>query len=324
MQNLCFIADMGSQNPVNFTKLAAAEWNGAKCVAVILRATRSNGQIDPLYAQRLTAVIAAGFLPGAYGFNTGETAAIQADRLIKTTSPDVVNLFRALDLERNPSGGQMTLAMVVEYLDRVDQKFGRYTGLYSGDRIKSLIVKATSSQRDFLAAHPLWGCEYGERWKNVDVNGHQLPWLNGPTIWQRTGDGVGPEPHTFDGLQAGADLSTFEGTREELASVWAGLPLKGATLSPPSTAKKSWGAAAGLALMALGAIFGGRARLAPAPTPVPAIAVSAEQPKVPTTKPPKKLAPAKRHPHLRAAKKPVSAPVPCAALDCVIRRAFGA
>src|SRR5262249_37818522 len=108
---------------------------------------------------------------------------------------------------------------------------GKATGyrpwLYSGDRIKSTIVSATGQQRDFLAKHGLWGCEYGPRWKNVDANGRTLPWPTAP-IWQYTGDGTpGPAslPTTRSGLENGADLSIFQGTRQDLAKIWNGDPV---------------------------------------------------------------------------------------------------
>ena len=41
------VADMGSQNPVDFVKLGKSG-----CVGVIHRATRSNEQIDPRYRSR--------------------------------------------------------------------------------------------------------------------------------------------------------------------------------------------------------------------------------------------------------------------------------
>jgi hypothetical protein len=36
------------------------------------------------------------------------------------------------------------------------------------------------------------------------------------------GDGVGPLPHTVDGLENNADLNAFDGTDAELAALWAG------------------------------------------------------------------------------------------------------
>lgn len=210
-----YVADMGSQNPVNFTKLAAAG-----CAGVILRATRSNEHTDATYPVRHAAVRAADMLCGAYAFNTGEPPLDQVARFLGWAAlADDESGW--LDLERNPSGtGQMSLPSTVEWLDRYDQKMGRRCGLYSGDVIKTLIIHASDVQREFLAAHPLWGCEYGPRWKNIDANGHPLPWAK-PFLWQYTGDDIGPEPHTMDGLEQGADLSVFDGTVDELKAAWA-------------------------------------------------------------------------------------------------------
>ena len=216
------IADMGSQNTVDMTKLA-----GSGCFGVIHRATRSNQETDPLYQSRRAAAKALKLHWSGYAFNTGETASIQVTRFVNFAA------FSAdegawLDLERNPGGAQMTLASTIAFLDGVDQKLGRYCGLYSGDVIKSLAARATDEQRDFLAAHPFWLCEYGPVAKMVDVNGHPLPWVK-PQFWQFSSDGVGPEPHTLPGLENGADLSSFDGTADELADIWAGAPISPVT-----------------------------------------------------------------------------------------------
>lgn len=209
-----YVADMGSQNPVDFQRLAKTE-----CAGIIHRATRSNTQLDMQYGQRRSIARAAGLLTGAYAFCTAEPAKVQSDRFLRASQlSDDESAW--LDYERN-SLGDMPLASALEFLDRVDQALGRYCGLYSGDRIKALIVKATDTQRDFLAKRPFWGCEYGPRWRNIDVNGHPLPWPE-PFLWQFTGDGVGPQPHTLDGLENGADLSVFDGTADELKAEWAG------------------------------------------------------------------------------------------------------
>ncbi len=210
-----YVADMGSQNPVDFAKLARTE-----CVGVILRATRSNEQTDPLYRARRDAALAVGLKVGAYAFNTGESVATQVARYLGFVAPTSY-ISNWLDLERNPGGtGQMTLDMVIEFLDRVDQAIGRRCGLYSGDVIKTMAPSATVAQCEFLAAHPLWGCEYGPHWRNVDCDGHPLPW-GSPFLWQCTGDDIGPEPHTLDGLERGADLSVFNGTADQLRAAWA-------------------------------------------------------------------------------------------------------
>jgi GH25 family lysozyme M1 (1,4-beta-N-acetylmuramidase) len=218
-----YVADFGSQNPVNFVKLGKSG-----CVGVILRATRSNEKDDALYPSRRELARNNGLLTAAYAFNTGEPPVVQVKRFLAWANLES-DEAGYLDLERNPSGtGQMTLNMTAEWLDRADQARGRYCGLYSGDVIKTLIPgdprrgtkPATDAQREFLAKHPLWGCEYGPRWRNVDANHVELPWAK-PFLWQCTSDGIGPEPHTMDGLEPGADLSVFDGTAEELRAQWA-------------------------------------------------------------------------------------------------------
>jgi GH25 family lysozyme M1 (1,4-beta-N-acetylmuramidase) len=228
-QPFCLVADLGSQNPIDFQKLAAATFNGAKCVAVILRATRSNHEIDDQFLTRFDAATRAGFLVGAYAFNTAEPAQAQVDRFLGLTKRCGA-IFRALDYEANV----MSLANAIAFLDQVGQATGNRPWIYSGDNIKSQIVHATQAQRDFLALHGLWGCEYGiSHWKNVDANQKPLPWP-GVTLWQYTGDGIASPtglPTTLDGLEKGADLSIFQGTRDDLTKIWAGAPI-----APPAVA----------------------------------------------------------------------------------------
>ena len=222
MTDVCFIADMGSQNPVDFTKLAAADYQGHKCEGVILRAQRSNGEIDKTFTPRAAEAIAAGRLLGGYAFNTGETAQAQAMHFIGVTKP-IGKMLRALDFETYPQGGNMSFDAALEFMDRVDQAFGVTTWMYSGNRLKELVIHATDAQREFLSTHYLWGCEYGPKWRNVDVNGHTLP--SPMQIWQFTDGQVGPQPHTFNGLEPHADISIFQGTREQLEAIWYGAPL---------------------------------------------------------------------------------------------------
>lgn len=213
---LTLVADMNHNNPVNFAKLGKSG-----CVGVIHKASQGIGFTDCEYQHglRRAAALENKLEWGAYEFNTGEPVKDQVTKFWSIARPDDrTSLW--LDLERNlQSTGNMTLGQALEWMDRVDQRAGRRCGVYSGDVIKRLVPGASDVQRDFLAAHPLWGCEYGPRWKNWDVNGKQLPWKT-YFLYQYTGDGVGPEPHTLDGLEAGADLSRYEGTPEELRAAW--------------------------------------------------------------------------------------------------------
>ncbi len=221
MTDLCFVTDLYHGNPVDFHKLANASYNGIKCVGIIHKASEGADVADPMYASRRPVALNAGFLWGAYAFNTGQPVADQVAEFLKIAAPDnATALF--LDFEDNTQS-EMSLAQAVEFLDRVEQAIGRHCRLYSGNRLKELIVRATDAERTFLAADPtrLWGCEYGPQFKDTDTAGHPLPWA-APFLWQDTGDGLGPQPHTLNGLHAGADLSVFKGTRIDLEQVWAG------------------------------------------------------------------------------------------------------
>lgn len=231
MVDVCFVVDVGSQNPINFEKLKAADYQGHKCEGAIIRAQRSNHEIDGLFVSRADEALSFGFQVGAYAFNTAESAQVQATRFIGVTKP-FGKMMRALDFETYTAGGNMSFDNMIEFMDRTDQAFGYATWLYSGNRLKELVIHATDQQRSFLDAHPLWGCEYGPKWRNVDVNGHTLPMTL--QLWQFTDGQIGPQPHTFDGLEAHSDLSIFQGTREQLAAAWNGAALSvPASTTPP-------------------------------------------------------------------------------------------
>jgi lysozyme len=213
----CFVADFYHGNPVDFGKLAAGDWNGVKCPAVIMKCSQGATYADPLYAQRFGLARAAGLEVAPYAFNTGEDVASQVNEFLTHAHLDD-NMGGWLDFEDNRAS-QMTLDQALEFMDRFDQATGRSCGMYAGNRIKETIVHATAAQRDFLAAHAFWGCQYGAAFVMRDANGQPLPW-DVPLLWQFTGDGNGPLPHSLDGLQQGADLSIFRASPDQLRAAW--------------------------------------------------------------------------------------------------------
>jgi GH25 family lysozyme M1 (1,4-beta-N-acetylmuramidase) len=214
---VCLVADFYHGNSANFAKLKAAQWNGIGCPAIIMKCTQGAGYVDPAYKSRAATASSAGFLVAAYHFGTAESAQTQANNFLTHAAPtETTGLW--LDYEDNRAS-QMTLALAVDFMDAVDQATGRTCGVYSGNTLKEAITKATSSQRDFLAAHAYWLADYALTPFMVDVDRKQLPW-DVPFLHQFTGDGSGPAPHTLDGLENGCDLSIFRGSAEQLAAAW--------------------------------------------------------------------------------------------------------
>lgn len=180
---------------------------------VIHKATEGGAIVDPAYAKRRKAATDAGLLWGAYHFIRPGDAKHQAMRFVEEAAPDAQTLM-ALDHE-DP---QVSLLMARQFIEAVEGAVERQLVLYSGFLIKEQIVKATSADIAFFGARRLWLCQY-------PAHGAQpswpKPWAK-PWLWQFTGDGEGPPPHSVPGLQDKMDINSFEGSDEELAAEWAG------------------------------------------------------------------------------------------------------
>lgn len=213
---VCLVADFYHGNPVDLAKLAKSTWNGIACPGVIMKCTQGTSYVDSAYKARTTQAASLGLQVAAYHFGTAVDAAAQVKYFLTHAQPTATTGLW-LDYEDNPS--QMSLSQAIEFMDGVDQATGRTCGVYSGNTLKQAIVHATSSQRDFLAAHAYWLADYALTPVMVDVNRKPLPW-DMPFLHQFTGDKSGPEPHTLDGLQNGADLSIFRGSAEQLVAAW--------------------------------------------------------------------------------------------------------
>jgi lysozyme len=175
---------------------------------VIHKATEGERFADRLYAERRRLAGDAGLMWGAYHFLRPGSVASQAAQFLAFAEPDAGTLV-ALDHE----DARVPLAAASEFLDRIATVLGRKAVLYSG----FLIKRQLGSRRDpALAAHRLWLSQYGP---------HPVvpPNWPGPWLWQFTGDGVGPAPHSVPGIAAagGVDLNHFDGTPAELAQQWA-------------------------------------------------------------------------------------------------------
>lgn len=202
------VVDLSHHNDVSSFQAIA----GAGVWGVIHKASQGVTYGDARYALRRTAALAAGLLWGAYHFNTSDPVADQVNFFIDHAVPDI-NTLMVLDYENYRPN--MSIHQAVEFLHLLEQKLGRKGALYSGNRVKETIGQLNRADRIYLCSHRLWLCQYGP--KAVLPQGWDSWWL-----WQFTGDGVGPHPHSIPGIaDSGIDINTFAGTRLNLATSWA-------------------------------------------------------------------------------------------------------
>jgi lysozyme len=190
---------------------------------VIHKAMQVTG--DRLYPVRRPKALAAGLLWGAYHFNTGESAQVQAKRFLDFAAPDR-NTVCALDWEDENGVRHMHLHTAREFMEYVDEalvKLGQKPDscvLYSGNVVKEEIVHADDETRTFFGSHRLWLAQYSATPVMTDYNHHPLPW-KAPWLWQYTGDGAGLQPHSVPGIGHNVDINSFDGTDDELKAQWS-------------------------------------------------------------------------------------------------------
>ena len=213
------VVDLYHSNSVNFSKLKAAGIWG-----IIHKARQGIGFGDPAYANRRVMAEQLGFLWGAYDFATGDDVQANVNDFLKTANPGPTTSMW-LDFEDN-SQSEMSAEQAYQFLDEVSQRLGRACGIYGGNRIREKIPADDPRWIDMAKRTPLWQARYlnvqptdtASLFKDIPPI---PPWTANMLI-QFTGDGVGPVPHTVDGLEDGADLDAFDGTYNQLAAIWPG------------------------------------------------------------------------------------------------------
>lgn len=188
---------------LGFKKLYAAGYRG-----VINKASQGPGMVDVSYARRRPHALAAGLLYGAYHYLTPGDPALQAKHFLDVAQPDDKTL---LALDHETRGVSLDAAWI--FMEVVKVETGRYPWLYSGFLIKEQL----GMRKDpFWAQVKLWLSHY-------NANPKWPPTWDKPTLWQFTGDGVGPMPHDAPGvtIPGGCDINSFDGTDDELTRVWA-------------------------------------------------------------------------------------------------------
>jgi GH25 family lysozyme M1 (1,4-beta-N-acetylmuramidase) len=177
---------------------------------IIHKASEGRTITDKLYASRREMAIDAGMLWGAYHFLRPGDLAGQAHRFLDVAQPTQATLLAA-----DHEDVRVHLKDLMTFLHEIETETGRRAVLYSGYVLKEQASARTLKQFPDLALHRLWLAQYGAKPKCP--HGWETPWL-----WQFTGDGEGPAPYEIAGFDSGTDISSFEGSDEDLAAQWSG------------------------------------------------------------------------------------------------------
>lgn len=185
-----------------FEKLYAAGYRG-----VINKVTQGRGMVDSSAARRKPHAFEHGLFWGVYHYFTNEDPVQQATHFLANAQIDDQTLM-ALDHETSSA----SLASARIFMETVKQQTGRYPWLYSGFLIKQQLGQTID---------PFW--QQIKLWLSHYSNNPTWPpcWIK-PTLWQFTGDGIGPGPHQAPGIiiKPGCDINSFDGTDDELRAVW--------------------------------------------------------------------------------------------------------
>ena len=193
IQNLNAIVDLSHHNGA--VNLAAAKQAGL--LGIIHKATQGLNFVDPLFHTNVATALNLGLLVGAYHFGDGTDADAQAAHFLATVQPGMLLI---LDLETNTAGPSMSLAQARTFVTHVQQKTGRWPGLYSGDYIKAALG---ASHDPILANCWFWLAQYNA---HPSIPGNWNAW----TMWQYTNGKSGNQPYEMPGIGL-CDRNLFAG-----------------------------------------------------------------------------------------------------------------
>lgn len=181
----------------------------AGAAGMIHKATQGRNFTDKRYEQRREYAHHVGLDYGAYHFGTGDDPTRQAQHFLTTVAgngPRERLGLLALDVERNPSGTNMTQAQAETFVTVIHAATGRYPLLYGGSDYLGRFDFTSS----VLAQCPLWWAQYTTRSKPSRI---PTVW---PiyTLWQYTGSG------TWPGVTGQVDLNRFMGSPEDLTALF--------------------------------------------------------------------------------------------------------
>ena len=179
-------------------------------VGVFHKATQGKTMIDAKYHSRRTRALAAGLLWGAYHFGTKGNVEQQVDNFLEVTNPTATDLL-VLDFEPNGESGTMTRSEAEKFVTLVNERTGRFPGLYSGQFF--LREKLGNNTTTVLKNCFLWMARYSSTRPTVP------PAWTTFTFWQYTDGNAGDQPHQVPGIGR-CDRDKFNGSLEGLQRLW--------------------------------------------------------------------------------------------------------
>jgi lysozyme len=182
-------------------------------LAVIHKATDGVARIDETYIARRRRAKSLGLLWGSYHFGRHGSPVHQADHYLSVVDPIEGELI-CLDFEAQEGEPPMTRAEAEAFVERVNDRAGRYPTLYTGQAFIHETLGDTPPEETALARCPLWIARYSQHAPELP------PAFATYVLWQYTGDGQGPGPHTVPGVGNSVDRSKFNGTPESMRAFW--------------------------------------------------------------------------------------------------------
>lgn len=207
------VVDMYSGTAVNAESFVKAKAAGVW--AIIHKATEGTGYRDKTYATHRKWATDAGLLWGAYHFNYGNDVNAQLNNFLAAADLDETTLA-CLDWENYKV--DMNAKSAIAFMKALEDKIGKTATLYSGNVLKQNFPVMSEEDKKYVATRKLWICQYGPKLvlpKNLKAYGGDW-WL-----WQYTGDGVGPLPHSVAGFPKNIDLNVYNGDNiEQFQTEW--------------------------------------------------------------------------------------------------------
>jgi len=200
------VVDLSHHNIV--TSFPTAKNTGI--VGVFHKATEGTRFVDAKYDEHRVAALQAGLSWGAYHFGVKGNVEAQVTHFLDVVNPGQTDLL-VLDFEPNPREGTMTLSEAESFVTSVNQRVGRFPGLYSGQAfIRSQLRNRTDT---ILKNCFLWIARYSAERPQVPRAFSIF------TFWQYTDGNAGPQPHQIPGIGR-CDRDKFNGDESALRKLW--------------------------------------------------------------------------------------------------------